>query len=265
MVIDFHSHVFPEKIVKKAMEVLSRNAGNAVPFIDGTVQGLLRNMEQYGIDKSVVLNIATNPKQQANVNDFAAGIHSDKLIAFGSVHPDAVDAVEELYRIKSMGLQGIKLHPEYQNFYVDDPKMTRIYETCAKLGLIVTFHAGIDIQYFEPVHCTPQRLRQVLPVFSGSQGKVVAAHMGGFMLWYDVEKYLVGQNVYMDTGYCYSRMPVQWAKRIIQNHGADKFLFGSDLPWSGVHLERRFVEALELPAEEQEKIMGKNACRILNI
>lgn len=265
MIIDFHSHVFPEKIVKKAMEVLSRNAGNAIPFVDGTVQGLLQNMKQYGIDKSVVLNIATNPKQQTNVNNFAARIQSDKIISFGSVHPDAEDAVEELHRIKELGLKGIKLHPEYQNFYVDDPKMVKIYETCAKLGFIVTFHAGIDIQYFEPVHCTPARLKQVLPIFTSIGGKVVAAHMGGFMLWYEVEEHLVGQDVYIDTSYSYSRMPIQWAKRIVTNHGVDRFLFGSDLPWSGVHLEKRFIEALDLSPQEQEQIFYKNACRILNI
>jgi len=265
VVIDFHTHVFPQKIVEKAMAALSHKAGNAVPFIKGTIENHIVNMKKYGIDKSVVLNIATNPKQQTNVNNFAAEINSDNIIAFGSVHPDAPDAVEELYRIKELGLKGIKFHPDYQEFFVDDPKMAPIYETAAKLGFIVTFHSGVDIQYFEPVHCTPQRLKEVLPIFKQSCGKVVAAHMGGYLLWYDVEKYLVGTDIYFDTAYSYSRMPNMHAKRIIENHGADKILFGSDLPWSGVHLEKRFIESMDLSVRDNEKIMFKNALNLLNI
>jgi len=265
MIIDFHTHVFPQKIVNKAMTALSHNAGNAVPFIEGTIDSLFENMKKYNIDKSVVLNIATNPKQQTNVNDFAAEINSDTIIAFGSVHPFAPDSVEELYRIKELGLKGIKLHPEYQDFFVDDPKLAPVYETAAKLGLIVTFHSGVDIQYFDPVHCTPQRLKEVLPIFKSNGGKVVAAHMGGYMMWYDVEKYLVGTDVYFDTAYLYSRMPNMHAKRIIENHGADKILFGSDLPWSGVHLEKRFIESMDLSDRDNDNIMFKNAQNLLNI
>lgn len=265
MVIDFHTHVFPQKIVEKAIAALSHNAGNAVPFIEGTIESHIENMKKYGVDKSVVLNIATNPKQQTNVNNFAAEINSEKIISFGSVHPDAPDAIEELYRIKELGLKGIKFQPEYQDFFVDDPKMTKIYETASKLGYVVVFHSGVDIQYFDPIHCTPQRLKDVLSVFKSNGGKVVAAHMGGYMMWYDVEKYLVGEDVYFDTSYSYSRMPNMHAKRIIENHGVDKILFGSDLPWSGVHFEKRFIESMEFPCETYEKIMYRNAQNLLKI
>lgn len=263
MVIDFHTHVFPEKIVGKAMSVLSRNAGNAEPYIEGTAASLISYMDAHGIDRSVVLNIATNPGQQASVNRFAAEIDGGRLISFGSVHPDAPDALEELRRIKERGLKGIKLHPDYQDFFVDDPRVFPIYETAASLGLITVFHAGVDIGYFEPVHCTPERLRRVLPVFGG--GRVVAAHMGGMMLWNEVERHLVGQDIYFDTAYCYTRMPSGHAKRIVKNHGADRILFGSDLPWSGAYGEKRFVESLDLPEKEQAKILGGNAARLLGL
>lgn len=263
MIIDFHTHAFPDKIVDKAMRTLSRNAGNALPFTDGRAGDIVRYMDENGLDKSVVLNIATNPRQQRSVNDFAASIDGDRLIAFGSVHPDAPDALEELHRIKELGLRGVKLHPDYQSFFVDDDRLLPIYETIEKLELILVFHAGVDIQFFEPVHCTPERLARVLPVFPS--GRVVAAHMGGYMQWYEVEKHLVGKNLYLDTAFSYSRMPSPHAARIIRNHGAAHILFGSDLPWSGPALEKRFIESLALSAEEERDVLGENAGRLLGL
>lgn len=263
MLIDFHTHAFPDKIVEKAMATLRHNAGNALPFTDGTAGGILSYMDRHGVDRSVVLNIATNPRQQHNVNDFAAAINGERLVAFGSVHPDAPDAVEELYRIKELGLKGVKLHPDYQDFFVDDDKMLPIYETVEKLGLILTFHAGVDIQYFEPVHCPPERLARILPLFPS--GRVVAAHMGGYLQWYEVEEYLAGKKLYLDTSFSYSRMPSPHAARIIKKHGADRILFGSDMPWSAPHLEKRFIESLGLSWEEEEAIFAGNAERLLEL
>ena len=147
------------------MSVLSKNSGNVEPLTDGTAAGLLAHMDSRGVEKAVVLGIATNPRQQKNVNDFAASICSDRLIAFGSVHPDAPDALEELHRIHALGLRGVKFHPEYQDFFVDEKRMLPIYELCDRLGLVVLFHAGVDIGYPNPVHCPPKRLAQVLSAF----------------------------------------------------------------------------------------------------
>ncbi|MBQ2676537.1 MAG: amidohydrolase family protein [Clostridia bacterium] len=263
MIIDFHTHAFPDVVAKKAIPMLSKKSGNMQPFTDGTAKGLIDRMDENGVDVCVVLNIATNPKQMQKVNDFAIAVNSDRLVAFGSVHPDAPDALDELCRIKEAGLKGIKLHPDYQDFFVDEERMFPIYEKAAQLNLITVFHAGVDIGWFEPVHCTPQRLAKALPHFNG--GVVVAAHMGGYMLWDDVEKHLVGKDVYFDTGFCYSRMPVLQAKRIVKNHGADKILLGSDLPWSPTEREVDFVKAFDLQKEDEEKILFENAKRLLKI
>ena len=263
MIIDFHAHAFPEKIAARALDTLSNNSGNLKPFTDGTKSGLVAHLDTASVDKAVVLNIATSEKQQSNVNDFAASINSDRLVSFGSVFPLADSAVEELYRIKELGLKGIKLHPEYQDFFVDDDKVLKVYETADKLGLITTFHAGLDLGFEPPYHCTPQRLANILHVFKS--GLVVAAHFGGFAMWDDVETHLVGKNIYFDTAFCFSRMSHMQAIRILKNHGSDKILFGSDIPWSASDLEMRFVDSFNLNDDEKAMILGGNAKKLLKL
>lgn len=263
MIIDFHTHAFPDDIHEKAIETLSANSGNMKPYTDGSVGSLLEKMDSYGVDKAVVLNIATNVRQMQKVNDFAAYINGDRIISFGSVHPDAPDAIEELYRIKELGLTGIKLHPDYQDFFVDDEKMFPIYEKAAELGFITAFHAGLDLGIYNPIHCPPEKLARVLPIFKGAP--VVAAHFGGFELWNDVEKYLVGKDIYFDTSFCYSRMPCEQARKIVKTHGADKILLGSDIPWSPTSNEIDFIKSFKLCEKDEALILGENARKLLKL
>ena len=143
MLIDFHVHLFPDALAPRALEHLRGIAQSSTHTL-GTVTDTLRAMDEANVDISVVQSIATNPGQQKNVNDFAAAIQGERLVCFGSVHPSAPDMVEELYRIRELGLKGIKLHPDYQAFYVDDPHLAPLYETAQALGLPILFHAGQD-------------------------------------------------------------------------------------------------------------------------
>ena len=260
MVIDFHTHAFAERIAGKAIQNLKRSSGNIEPAFDGTIGGLRRYLEENAIDRAVVMNIATNPAQQHNVNNFAIQENHGRLVCFGSVHPDAPDALEELHRIREAGLKGIKLHPDYQHFYVDEDRMLPIYETAGKLGLIVCFHSGVDIGFYEPVHCTPERLSRMLDVF---RAPVIAAHMGAYQQWYDVEDYLVGKKVLFDTAFCYGCMPRGHAQKIIAAHGAGNILFGSDMPWSSTVHNMDFIKSLELSPADEAAILGGNAARLL--
>ena len=134
---------------------------------------------------AVVQNIATNAKQTAHVNDFAIEpMQEPKLIPFGSVHPDC-DWRYELDRLADNGIKGIKLHPDYQDFYIDEVRMQPIYEYILKKGFILLFPAGLDIGLPNPVHAEPERTANVLGLFAGE--KVVLAHMGGFQRWDAVE------------------------------------------------------------------------------
>lgn len=262
MLIDFHTHAFPEKIVDRAISSLSKTAGGVIPSYDGRVDSLISLMDKNGVDKSVVLNIATNVRQMHSVNDFASSINSDRIVAFGSVHPDAPDVLEELDRIKSLGLKGIKFHPEYQNFFVDDEKMQPIYEKISSLNLITVFHSGGDLGYLPPYHCMPDNALNALKWFSSP---VVFAHWGGYFYSDEVLDKLAGSDAYFDVSYGYNSVPRPLAQEIVKKHGADKLLFGSDGPWHQPDKEKLFIESLDLTQEDNEKIFYKNAQKLLNL
>lgn len=264
MIIDFHVHAFPDVLAKKALPLLSKCSGGIEPHYDATIGGLEHYLSDNDVDCAVVLNIATNPHQEKKVNDFAISLLEKKnLIPFGSVHPDSPNALSELDRLAKAGIRGVKLHPDYQHFFVDDEKMFPIYQRIAELDLITVFHAGVDIGYPTPVHCTPERLLRVLNLFGDTP--VVAAHFGGWLLWESVLEVLCGTKVYLDTAFSSGKMPPDYAKQIIKVHGADRILLGSDMPWSSTQDEVRFIQSLDLPADEEMKILSINAKRLLNI
>lgn len=264
MIIDFHVHAFPDALAAKALPLLSKCSGGVKPNYDATISGLESYLAKNNVDYAVVLNIATNPHQEKKVNDFAISLLEKKnIIPFGSVHPDCPNALSELERLAKAGIRGIKLHPDYQHFFVDDEKMFPIYKKIAELGFITVFHAGVDIGYPKPVHCTPERLLRVLDLFDDAP--VVAAHFGGWLLWDSVLEDLCGTKVYLDTAFSSGKMPPDYAKELIKTHGADKVLLGSDMPWSDTLDEVRFVQSLDLSAEDEEKILSNNAKRLLNI
>lgn len=263
MIIDFHTHAFADSLAPRAIASLSAASGGLPPYTDGTVSGLLRSMDECGVDHSVILNIATKPKQQTRINDWAAELCSDRITAFGSVHPDAPDVMEELERIKSLGLKGIKLHPEYQNFEVDEARMLPIYRKIASLGLITVFHAGQDIGFMPPAKAAPDKMARALSAFDGAP--VVAAHFGGYIMWDDVLDILCGLPIYLDTSFCFGRIQHPLAQAIVDKHTPDRILFGTDLPWSDAKTERKLIDSLELSEADRDKIFFRNAASLLNM
>lgn len=264
MLIDFHTHVFPDNLAERAISSLAACSGGASPFHDGTAASLKHFLSENKIDKAVVLNIATNPKQQKNVNDFAISmLNDDRLIPFGSVHPESENVFYELDRLKESGIKGVKFHPDYQNFFVDEKRMFPIYEKLAQLNLITVFHAGVDIGFPEPIHCTPEMLKNILDIFGDTP--VIAAHFGGYLLWKDVLKTLCGTKIYFDSAFSYGRMPPKYAENIIKAHGSKKILLGSDMPWSSTANEANLIKCLNLSDEEKDDILFKNAEKLLNI
>jgi uncharacterized protein len=263
MIIDFHTHCFPERIAASALDKIGRQAGALRSSTDGTPQGTRNQMAQCGVDMAVALNIAISPAQQRAVNDFAAQINGGGIFAFGSVHPFAPDALEELERIRSLGLKGVKLHPHSQKFSACDEKVLPVYRKAATLGLITVFHAGHDLGFADSCLASPEAIARALPAFGGAP--VVAAHLGGCLCWKEANAHLAGLPVYFDTAFCHGHIPLPEAQAIMGKHGIDKILFGSDLPWSRMDNEITFIKSLGLSQAEEESIFYQNAAGLLGL
>jgi predicted TIM-barrel fold metal-dependent hydrolase len=201
--------------------------------------------------------ISTKPSQVQSINNWVKQIQDDTVISFGTIHPQFKDFESEIKKLKEWGIKGVKFHPDYQKFHPDDEFMFPIYECLRENEMIILFHAGIDIGLYPPVHATPQRLAKVLDNFPGL--KIIASHMGGYQLWDDVERYLVGRDIYFDTSYVIDYMETERFVAIMKNHGFDKILFGTDSPWKDQADEVKKISALDILQKIKLDIFCGNA------
>ena len=240
--------------------------------------------------------VCTKAEQFDSVNTFAKKIndtYEGKLISFGGIHPDCENPKEKLKYIKSLGIPGIKIHPDYQKVMIDDIRFIRIIEYANELGLIILTHAGIDIGLPQPVHCPPDKMRKVLDTLKPE--KMVLAHLGGWKQWEEVYDYLAGENVYLDTAFMVgvsvnhkkdtmllpedkqsenriSENKLKYTEyieqelflKIIKKHGADRILFATDSPWSNAKIGIEYIKNLLINKEEKKQILSENAIRLLN-
>ncbi len=264
MTIDLHVHAFNPKIAEKAISVLEQRAG-IVPYTRGLIEQTVERMDEWGIDKSVLLPIATKPSQQTVINDWAQQQDGGRIISFGSVHPDAEDALEEVLRIKQRGLHGIKLHPDYQGFFIDDRRLDPLLDAIAQAGLPVVFHSGYDVVSPDVIHCLAQPALEMIKRHRDL--KVILAHLGCNECWQDVYDILAGIDgeVYFDTAFTSHKCPDDIMQKIILKHGADRILFASDMPWDSPAKIREKILRLNISDDDKEKIFGGNAQRLLGI
>lgn len=282
MIIDFHTHTFPETIAEHAITKLAKSA-RAKNYLNGTVDALCASMKDAGIDQAVLLPVVTRPGQQVTVNRTAIEINENYkekgLISFGGIHPDNEDYRRILRELAGEGIKGIKLHPVFQNTNLDDIRYLRIIECACENDLIVLVHAGYDISYPKADHASVRRIVSVLDTLH--PGKFVLAHMGGWGCWDEVEQNLIGRKVYMDTSF--SLLPVSPAPgttrnpqenpplsreqflRMVQKHGADRILFGTDSPWSGQKESLAYLKESGLTRDDLSCILGKNASKLLQV
>ena len=267
MIVDFHAHAFPDALAERSVAYLAAKAG-IEHYADGTVRGLAAAASRVKADCSLVLPVVTKPSQFASVNAFASRIDKGefdafgvRLRSFGGVHPDSENIEKELAAIKEMGLKGVKIHPDYQQTFIDDAKNLRIIEKAAELGLWVSVHAGLDLGFPDCTHCTPERAKNALHL-TGAEN-VILAHMGGFGMWEEVADLLVGEKVRFDTGVVARYMDPALATAIVKAHGADKILFATDSPWASYEDSVAFVKSLDVPGEDKDKILGLNAAKLL--
>jgi predicted TIM-barrel fold metal-dependent hydrolase len=221
-------------------------------------------MRRAGIDEAAIMPIATRPSQVRSINNWVSEISKvhDDIIAFATINPKQDDWQDEIDYIVGEGFPGVKMHPDYQEFYVDDLALTPIYKALADAGLILLLHSGVDVGLPPPVHCTPERLARMLDVVPDLT--VIAAHMGGCLCWDDVERHLVGRNLYFDTCYSLSYLGPERMTSLIKAHGPDRILFATDSPWTDQSQELAGIRALDLTEDEITAILGENASRLLN-
>ena len=282
MIIDFHTHIFPEKISAAVIEKLSR-VSRTPAFTNGTLDGLKNSMDAAQINLSVILPVATNPGQVEKINASAAALNEkffgEGIFSLGSIHPDYTNYREELRRVKNRGLKGIKIHPVYQDANIDDIKFLHILDCAAELDLIVVTHAGLDIGFPGVVRCSPQMIRRVVDTVGDF--KFVAAHMGGWKNWSDVLQLLSDTKIFIDTafstGEIIPRNDFTWNAddlklldaaqfmTFVKIFGADRILFGTDSPWTSQKNSLEFMNALPLDLADKNKILGLNAKRLLEL
>ena len=266
MLIDFHTHTFPDKVAPAALKELSERS-HSLPFTDGTVQGLMDAMARDGVDISVVLPVATNPAQVENINRPAleanAVFSESGILSFGAMHPDYADYKTELKWLKDHGFKGIKLHPDYQSRFVDDPLMLNIIAEAESLGLYTTIHAGIDIGYPDDVHCPTTRTRHMVDEIHPTH--VILAHTGGWKEWDQVIDLLTDPALYIDISFSMNWITQEQFLTILNQHGSDHMLFATDSPWDTAAHTLTELKKLPLTQEQLDDICYRTGSKILGL
>lgn len=282
MIIDFHVHTFPADISARVLAKLSK-LSHTQYFTDGTRQDLIQSMEQAHVSYSVNLPVMTRADQVENVNSALIAsqesLFAQGILTFGGMHPDYTDYKKELLRLKQNGIRGIKIHPAYQNTFLDDIRFLHIIDYASELGLIILTHAGIDIGIYDRNYASTRQILNVLEQVHPQ--KFVLAHMGNWACWESVLRDLCGAPVWFDTAFSIGRVTPDIAGsgtpyltcnlsdadfvRIVRKHGSDKILFATDSPWEDQKDYIARIEQMPLTEKEKEQIFGANALELLQL
>ena len=272
MLIDVHVHTFPDDLAARALEKLVEKCDHYIsPAADGTVAGLLRDMQKSGVDYAVVCPIATKPSQFEGILTEALAIRDGgrgnvaarHLIPFASVHPSDEARFARLTQVAESGIRGIKLHPYYQPCVLDSPEMLEFFRCCRDLNLVVQCHCGFDIGFpFEPV-CGPERVARVMSEVPGL--KFIAAHLGGWRQWGSAIENVLGKDIYLDTSILKRNFDDAATRRVLREHPANKLLFATDWPWLSFEDGVSFVRSAGLLAAQENAVLGGNAASLLGV
>jgi hypothetical protein len=264
MVIDSHTHIYPDKVAGTVQKMMESQRGEPL-FGKLTTEALLKSMDQNGIDASVMFCIAEKPSVVKPANDFLLNTcDGKKLIGLGTIHPDFEDYRNEIDRLRRGGIRGIKVHSYFQNCHPDEERMFRIYEALGE-DMMVYFHSGALGKAYttsDVVPSAPNTIARVLEAFP--RLKVVAAHFGGLYMLEEARKHLLGKNLYLDT--CWTPdinlLDKKVIADIIKEHGSDKVLFATDYPFGEVKKPLEWIRSLPLSEKDKRLILGENAKKL---
>ena len=261
-VIDTHCHIYPEKIAAKAVAGTDTFYGT-VAKCDGTASSLMKINAECGIDHSLVQSVATTPKQVNSINNFIAETvaNSDgRLTGLGTLHPDSADQRADVQHLVDLGLKGVKLHPDIQQFKIDDYRCLKIYELCEEYGLPILMHTG-DKRYD---YSNTNRLIPILETYT--ELTIIGAHMGGWSLWDEASQELKDiPNLYVDCSSTMYWVPLDKTAEIIRRYGAEKVLFGTDYPMWDPRTELDMFFKLGLSDEEMKLILSENVKKVYDL
>lgn len=261
IIIDSHTHVWPDKVAEKAKDYLKQSFSMPISVIP-TVSNLLRIMDENAISKSVIASVASRPDQVISINNWLFKTDRKRFIPFASIHPFYDKWKEELKRIKDNAF-GIKFQPEFQDFYIDDEKIFPLYEQIQKLDIPVLFHCGTELSLPGVIHASPDKIIKITDKFP--EMKFIGAHMGGFKIWDEVIEKLAGRNIYFDTSSSISYMKKQQLDMLMKKHSVDKILFGTDFPVGNQKKEIDFLKSLDIEEDKKIKLFGGNIIKLLNL
>lgn len=260
MIIDTHAHIYPDKIAIKAAKSIEHFYD--IPVVnDGCVSTLLRLGDEAGVDRFLVHSVATTPEQVESINNFiisSVNAHPDRFVGFCTMHQNYADPGREIDRILAAGLRGIKLHPDFQEFNIDDEKAFPIYEA-AEGRLPILFHMG-DTRY---EYSKARRLLTVIKRFP--KLKVIGAHFAGYSEWEESAKILGGTGIWVDTSSSLEWLSPDRARELIDAYGTDRVMFASDYPMWRPQDELAKLSRIPMSDEERERILYKNAAGLLGI
>lgn len=258
--IDFHTHAFPDQIAKTAIPVLEKK-GNVKAYLNGTVSDLLCSMDQAGIDRSVVCSIATRPEQFQPILEWSRSIRSERIVPLPSVHPNDPDLGAHLQQIRDEGFIGIKMHPYYQDFFLDDRELMGLYNKVKELDLLLVMHTGYDIGYPRIKRADPARILNLLQLVPGL--RLITTHLGGWDEWEDVRHLLTGLPIYMEISFALDFLDQIRLRDLIENHPPGYILFGTDSPWADQATTLKMLEKLDLSDDMFTGIVRDNAMALL--
>lgn len=269
MIIDFHTHCFPDKIAKSTIDALEKKSDGKAST-DGTVLGLIKALERANADIAVSLPVLTKPTQFDSVARFAIAVNEEygdkdrKIISFAGMHPLCDDIKGKMKFLKDNGIKGVKIHPDYQGTFIDHEGYVEILKCAKDLDLIVVTHSGIDDGYKDmPVRCPPELVKKVIEKVN--HDKFVLGHYGAHKQWQKVLDLLCDFNVYFDTAFTFHEIDENLFKKILLKHGEDKVLFATDCPWRDIKDDLEILKSYNLDKTVLDKILYKNAKKLLGI
>lgn len=264
MIIDFHTHIYPRNVANKILPAAKKKLNIEVPC-DGSPQNLLSCMNSSKIDYSVILPLAKGKDDVQSLNEWVRSVCAPGMIAFGAIHPLMDGLEDELDRLASSGIKGVKMMPLLQMVYPDDPRCGRLYEAVIRRDMMLITHAGKDPLDRDEIFGTPDRFAKVIESYPDL--RLILAHLGGLRMWEDVRKYLLPAegDVLFDTSYASFYMGTKEMAELINDLGTDRVLFGSDYPWEDPGRAANIIKGLDLSEKEVELLLWKNAAELLDI